>query len=457
MSFLSQLLFKSKVGLGLLVSYTLFEVYMHFRTQMVINDRKREFSKLERAEKSIEDVDVKKFKSAVVAGMFVNPFEEYRNQTAFEFMLVRVMELLESLYGNRFELHKKLPHPHDGAVEVEDLLKLFKPDLEQMRANSTILQSCIASGNFDKMSQVPNQSWFKKLTGDLLPQLNNQMLFTWVGQSCSLVQIAGINFLTDPIFGDHLIGKSVGPKRLTKSPLSVEDVNYASNNKLDFVLVSHDHPDHLEMDVAKQLGNSTTWIVPLGLKLRLARKGIFKIIEMDWWDVVDLTPYIAPNGGLKDKYEVVCVPAMHWSGRYIFDSNMSLWCSFIIRRNGETLLYHAGDTGYLKELFEVIGRKYGPLHLALLPIGQYCPSWHQKPRHISPEESLEICRHVKAKYMKGVHWGTFKLSGEPILEPKTLLEELTEKAGTQSHYRVPDFGLTYLYNLKNGKETAVHV
>ena len=139
------------------------------------------------------------------------------------------------------------------------------------------------------------------------------------------------------------------------------------------------------------------------MKSKLARKGIYKVIEMDWWDTIDITNYISDN--LSDKYEIECVPSMHWSGRYVIDSNQSLWCSYVIKRNGESLVYHAGDTGYLKELFDVIGKRCGPIKLALLPIGQYCPSWHQKPRHISPEEALRICSQVQASFMKGVHWG----------------------------------------------------
>ena len=417
---------KSKVGLGVLLSYTSFEVYMQIRTKYVILARRQQVKKLTAGD---DEVDISKFKSATVAGMFVNPFEEYRPQTAFEFLVVRLMEVAESIYGNRIELHDKLPKPFDGAVEVEDLLKLMKPDLERMRQNSLAVSSTSKTNS-------------------------SQALFTWLGQSCSLIQISGINFLTDPIMSDHLINKVVGPKRLIKSPMTLDDIKYATNDNLDFVLVSHDHPDHLELDVAKKIGNSTTWIVPLGLKKKLARKGIYKIIEMDWWDSVDLSPYISNT---TDKYEIVCVPAMHWSGRYIVDSNKSLWCSFIIRRNGKSLVYHAGDTGYAADLFKVIGKKYGPVSLGLLPIGQYCPSWHQKPRHISPEESLKIYNELSIKYMKGVHWGTFKLSGEPILEPKFLLEKLAKECGKEATVKVPEFGLTYVYDLEKESETELHV
>lgn len=408
---------------------------MQLQTRYVIHARKKEMEKLD------SEVDISKFKSANVAGMFVNPFEEYRPQTAFEFVLVRVLELFENFYGTKFEVHD-----HVGNGEVEDHLKLYTPNLEHLKTNSAILQQCVKSNNFKALH---NTSWIGSA-----PAINKQLLVTWLGQSCTFVQLLGVNFLTDPIMSDFLINKSMGPKRLVKSPMSLQDVRYASNGKLDFVLVSHDHPDHLEMDVVKQIGNQSTWIVPLGLKKKLARKGVYKVIEMDWWDTIPINEYI---GDLPDKYEILCVPAMHWSGRYVLDSNKSLWCSFIIRRNGESLVYHAGDTGFSKDLFTVIGKKYGPTMLGLLPIGQYCPSWHQKPRHISPEEALEICKSLSVKFMKGIHWGTFKLSSEPILEPKFKLASIAKESGKDENYRTPDFGITYMYDLGTGQETELKV
>lgn len=449
MFFSSAMSLKTKVGLGLLLSYSSFEVYMHLRTQLIISRRQREYNKFSKtfdASEENDDVDFSKFKSATVAGMFINPFDEYRPQTAFEFLIVRIMELFESLYGNQIELHKKIPD--DKFHDVEDMLESYKPDLESLRQNSMILQDFIKTNDF-KMLSKSYKGWFH--TNTKAP-LREQMIFTWLGQSCSLVQISGINFLTDPIISNHLINDYVGPKRLIKSPMNLEDIKYATNGNLNFILVSHDHPDHLEMNLVKHIGNSSTWILPLGLKKKFARHGIYNTIEMDWWDTVPLNRFITTGKSLEDNYEIVCVPAMHWSGRYVFDSNKTLWCSYIIKRNGESLLYHAGDTGYLKELFEILGKKYGPLTLSLLPIGQYCPSWHQKPRHISPEESLKICSHISSKFMMGVHWGTFKLSSEPILEPKRLLESLAANHQKSDNYKAPRMGRSYLYNLKEKTE-----
>lgn len=429
--------FRAKCGLGVLLSYTSFEVYMHLRTNMLIQNRREQVD-------TTHIEEHKRFESANVLGMFVNPFEEYRPQTGFEFLLVRILELFESFYGNTIELHDKYPSPEGEYAEVDHLLKTFRPNYELMRQNSKILRLCFEKNDFTDL--------YEKSKSAINCSLANQMLFTWLGQSCSLIQISGVNFLTDPMFSDHLITKSFGPKRLVLSPMTVDDVKYATRDKLDFVLVSHNHPDHLDMDAAKQIGNLAYWIVPLGLKKVLARKGIFNVIEMDWWEKINLNKYVNQDSASEfpDDLEIVCVPSMHWSGRHVVDSNTSLWGSFILQRNGKSLLYHAGDTGFVKDLFELIGERFGPVTLSLLPIGQYCPSWHQKPRHISPSESLRIASMLDSHYVLGIHFGTFKLSAEPILEPKNKFLDLVKHTDKIGMYKVPEFGLTYLYHLDDG-------
>ncbi|CCE78825.1 Piso0_000856 [Millerozyma farinosa CBS 7064] len=439
---------KAKFGLGFLLSYTSFELYMHLRTQSIISNRKQVFKA--ESDKENDDSGKERFSSVTVAGMFVNPFEEYRPQTAFEFIFVRVMELFESLYGSWYELHGRVPEDH--GKEVEDLLESRAPYIELLRANSTVLQQCISKNDF---STLTGASQIMSGTNSVVPSIRNQMLLTWLGQSCLLVQMSGINFLTDPILSNRLISEQLGPKRLVKSPMDLEDIKYATNNHLDFVLVSHDHPDHLELDLAGKIGNSASWIVPLGLRKKLARKGIYNVLEMDWWDSIPLREIHPRLANMPDEYEIVCVPAMHWSGRYIIDSNVSLWCSYIVKRNNEPILYHAGDTGYSEELFNQLSKKFGTVFMSLLPIGQYCPSWHQKPRHISPEEALKVAKSISSSYMLGIHWGTFKISSEPILEPKRLLEKLASSIGKSEQYLVPIFGLTYIYDMSAKQEVKV--
>lgn len=407
---------------------------MHLRTRHLIQERSQEHFA------QTQSTDETRFKSANINDFFVNPFEEYRPQTAFEFLLVRIIEFAESFYANKIEIHDRYPTPDGDYAEVGDLLKTFRPNYELMRSTSLLLRSCIGSGNYKPM--------YKSKRGQ--PKPMDQMLFTWLGQSCCLVQVGGINILTDPIFSDHLFSKHVGPKRLVKSPMSVEDVKNAAGGHLDLVLVSHNHPDHLDLDAAKEIGNLATWIVPLGLKLTLARRGIYNVVEMDWWETLPINTYITKDSSktLPDNYEVLCVPSMHWSGRHVIDSNKSLWGSFILQRNGESLLYHVGDTGYCKDLFDTIGQRFGPIKLLLLPIGQYCPSWHQSPRHISPAESIQVASQTGSTKIFGIHFGTYKLSSEPILEPKNQLLQLAGELKTDE-YKVPEFGLTYVYDMKN--------
>lgn len=409
---------------------------MHLRTKSLISDR------VSASSSDFSEPIETKFKSATVNNFFVNPFDEYRPQTAFEFLLVRVIEFAESFYANKIEIHDQYPTPDGDFAEVGDLLKSFQPNYELMRKNSLLLRLCMSSGNYKPMQKA---SWGKTPTVD-------QMLFTWLGQSCCLVQVGGINILTDPIFSDHLLSKNIGPKRLVKSPMSVKDIQEATGGHIDLVLVSHNHPDHLDLDAVKEIGNKAMWLVPLGLKSTLARKGIYNVVEMDWWDTIPINSYIDSDAKnpLPDKYEILCVPSMHWSGRHVVDANRSLWGSFIFQRNGESILYHVGDTGYCEELFETIGKRFGPVKLLLLPIGQYCPSWHQSPRHISPEESVKIAAQTGSTNIFGIHFGTYKLSSEPILEPKNLLLKIAEEL-KNDNYKVPEFGLTYVYDIKKIK------
>lgn len=417
-----------KIAITAVTGYALAEAYWKWRTSQLIEERKLAHQTHTIASSSPISTDKilaepelqARFSSASVSGMFVNPFEEYRPQTAFEFLSVRVLEFAESLYGNLIEKHLK-EETTDGTFEdVEKSLRVFRPDLEKMRLVSLQSQSSASS------SQAS--------------QPDNKIRFTWLGQSCALIQICGINILTDPIFSDHLFSPHVGPKRLVKLPMSLSDVEYATGGKIDYILVSHNHPDHLDLDAARRIGNSATWVVPLGLRHELARLGISRVYEMDWWDKVRLPTQATGT------YDVVCVPAMHWLGRKVIDLNVSLWGSFLIQRNGKSVLFHAGDTGYVEELFRGLGRMFGPVTLSMLPIGQYCPQWHQKPRHILPEEAVCVASHMKSKHMMGVHFGTFKLSLEPILEPKTKLLRAA-RAMKNENYRAPEFGKTYEFDI----------
>ncbi|OWB56727.1 hypothetical protein B5S28_g2640 [[Candida] boidinii] len=453
---------KVKIGLGILASYTTYTGYIYIRTQLEIYKRKKLFETSESQDSQKQQQQQQKqqqqqnssddnnnqiilsdsdesniYKTLSVAGRFENPFPEYRPQTLFEFLLTRVLELFEGRTRGGAPKNEK---------ELRELLPIYKPDLELIHSTSQGKQ-------FLESNSVQDNNE--------LPPLCDRLTFTWFGQSCSLVQLSHFTFLTDPLFENYIVSKSMGPRRITPAAAKLDELPIP-----DFVMVSHDHPDHLEDESVRYLGNKTTWIVPLGVKKFLSKRGIYNVIEMDWWEKVQLsteniTKLSSTSSSTNnnesdihntkiirtDKYEVVCLPSMHWSGRYMADSNSTLWCSFMILKNDKPIFYHAGDTGYSPGLFKYISKKYNNVKLAMLPIGQYCPQWHQKPRHISPEEAVLIMKDLNCHKMLGVHWGTFVLSSEHFLEPKEKLEKIAIDENKKNNILVPGFGRTLIMDM----------
>lgn len=182
------------------------------------------------------------------------------------------------------------------------------------------------------------------------------------------------------------------------------------------------------------LGEDTKWVVPKGMgRLLLAcavkapRENIF---ELDWWQEVKI-----PTGGDGEdkKSDIVlqarALPAMHWTARTGLDTNQSLWCSYSLELRSATTslsphLFFSGDTGYSPSLYRSIGAHSGPFDVAFLPIGSYSPRWHMRPQHVSPEDSVEIAKDIRAKKAVGMHWGTWIMSDEQWEEPVQRLEGL---------------------------------
>ncbi|KAK9446856.1 beta-lactamase superfamily domain-containing protein [Limtongia smithiae] len=278
----------------------------------------------------------------------------------------------------------------------------------------------------------------------VMPAKDERLTVTWIGQSCMLVQCRGTNFLTDPVFGEHLVHAHFGPSRLGELPCKLEELP-----PIDFVLVSHNHPDHFEDAAVRQIGNSATWIVPAGVRSFLARRGIFRVMEMTWWDR-------APLQTKGDGWEIACTPSMHWSGRGLFDTNVSLWCSFMILHHSRPVVFHAGDTGYSTEMFTAIAQVYGPgCELALVPCGAYEPRFHLRPIHTNPEEALKIMHDLGARRLVGVHHGTFTMSDEYFLEPKRRLENEAARCGLSDAVWGAEFGRTVVVPYRVRDEGSV--
>ncbi|KGK38350.1 hypothetical protein JL09_g2539 [Pichia kudriavzevii] len=365
-----------------LLTYTAYTAYSYRQTQHVIVER----------EKLHEYGIDKRFDTLEILGRFENPFKEYRPQTIYEFFVMRLIELTE--------IGKKRGNVPDDMDDRKKSLGWMKASVDKIK--------------------------------ELGETCNDKVGYTWLGQSCGILQSGNKMFLMDPLFEDWIVNKWVGPRRIVPSPLNIDEMMELSP---DYVVVSHDHPDHLGDETTRKFSQlDLKWIVPFGVKDFLLDHNVKEesIIEMKWWE----------KQQLDSEFEIVCLPAMHWSGRKLYDANQSLWSSFMILKKGRSIFYHGGDTGYVDGLFKKIGDKYGPITLAALPIGQYCPEWHQKPRHISPLESIKMMKEMKVENMVGVHWGTFTLSSEDYLEPADKLTEINAEGAT-----VPQPGFTNIYNI----------
>lgn len=238
---------------------------------------------------------------------------------------------------------------------------------------------------------------------------------TWIGHSTFLVQLGGLNILTDPHFSERASPlRWAGPARLAPPGLGLNNLP-----PIDVVLISHNHYDHLDEKSVHGLVRhcpKAVFVVPLGLRRWLQQRHVPNTVELDWWQRHD-------GRG----FSVTAVPAQHFSGRGATDGNRTLWCGFILEV-ADRKLYFAGDTGYSKD-FADIGRRLGPVDLALLPIGAYEPRWFMRAMHVNPEEALKIHRDVGARRSVAMHWGTFRLTEEPADEPPRALARALADAG----------------------------
>jgi L-ascorbate metabolism protein UlaG (beta-lactamase superfamily) len=236
---------------------------------------------------------------------------------------------------------------------------------------------------------------------------------TWIGHSTLLVQLDGVNVLTDPQWSSRASPVSFGgPGRVTPPGLPFEDLP-----PIHAVIISHDHYDHLDVDTVKRLAatHHPRFFVPLGLKAWFADLGIDAVEELDWWESRSLR-------GLT----VTCVPAQHFSGRTPWDRNRRLWGGWTIA--GSKRLYFAGDTAYYG-VFKEIGARLGPFDLAAIPIGAYLPPEIMRAGHTTPEEALQVFVDVGGKVFVPIHWGTFDLADEPLAEPPTRLAAAARRRG----------------------------
>lgn len=233
--------------------------------------------------------------------------------------------------------------------------------------------------------------------------------YTWIGHSTILLQINGINVLTDPVFSRRASPVPfAGPARLIPPAMKSDELP-----EIHYAVISHNHYDHLDLASVKALGDDVTWLVPLGLEAWFNSVGIANVIEMDWWE--DYT---------NEQVTITCTPAQHFSGRTVWDTDKTLWSSWAIDIDG-VKFWFGGDTGYNEYQFNEIGQRLGPFQLAAIPIGAYKPEWFMGPVHTGPQEALQIHRDIQSQRSFGIHWGTFVLADDLLTEAMTEVERLS--------------------------------
>ena len=233
---------------------------------------------------------------------------------------------------------------------------------------------------------------------------------TWIGHSTVLMQVGGLNLLTDPVFSQRAFPVQwAGPRRIMDPALTLDALP-----PLDVVLLSHTHYDHLDKPAVRQIATAhphATWVVPLGVGAYIRGWGAREIVEMDWWQET-----------VVDGVRVTATPARHFSARRLGDRNKTLWCGFAFELEGKRVFF-AGDTAYHPE-FREVGARCGPFDFVMIPIGAYDPRWFMHVVHADPEEAVQIYQDLVSPHptkppplMLGIHWGTFRLTDESMDEP----------------------------------------
>ncbi|MEV4837460.1 MBL fold metallo-hydrolase [Nonomuraea sp. NPDC049486] len=235
--------------------------------------------------------------------------------------------------------------------------------------------------------------------GELPPVARGETSVTWVGHATYLLRTGGLSILTDPVWSRRIPG--------VRARVSMPGLDWEDLPPIDAVVISHDHYDHLDWPTVRRLPRTTPMLVPAGLAKWFTDRGFTEVIELDWWES-------ATVGGVSFEF----VPAHHWSRRTLFDFCKTLWGGWVIGGS----VYFAGDTGYGERLAQ-IGARHPGLDLALMPVGAYQPPWAMEPAHVDPPQAVRAFLDVGAHRMATMHWGTFVLSGEPLLRPLEWIRE----------------------------------
>ena len=251
-----------------------------------------------------------------------------------------------------------------------------------------------------------------------LEKLKDEDYIAWIGHATFIIKLGDYTIITDPVFSKNAGPLIFGPKRFTEPALKLNEIP-----KIDLFLLTHNHYDHLDMMTVRRFPfKNAKVMLPLKLGKYFKKNGYKDVNEMDWNDEIIVN----------EKLKITFLPAVHWSKRSLTDTNKTLWGNFLIQYDGKKILF-ACDTG-VGDIYKEIGSKYGPIDLTFINIGAYnfypiMPYKDKSVYHTNPEEALGIGRDLRSKKMIGMHWGTFVLSLEPIMEPPIRFKKSAEKYG----------------------------
>jgi L-ascorbate metabolism protein UlaG (beta-lactamase superfamily) len=276
--------------------------------------------------------------------------------------------------------------------------------------NPTLPQGFVPSiSSVFKLLLEGRNKWPKSVINTAIPKLNeklaaNDVAVTFVNHATFLLQISGLNILTDPVWSRSVSPfRWLGPARVRKPGIAFDQLP-----NIDIILLTHNHYDHMDLDTLTRLNQrfAPTVIVSTGNKTLLRSIGFEEVHELDWWDDIQANPAL----------KITFAPTQHFSGRSLWDRQKSLWGSYMLHYR-DRLIYFGGDSGYSSH-FSEIGQRLGLPDLAFLGIGAYAPRWFMKPMHMNPEEAVQAHQDLGSRQSIGMHFGTFQLSSEAINQPK---------------------------------------
>jgi len=264
---------------------------------------------------------------------------------------------------------------------------------------------------------------------------SKEPMITWIGHATFLIQVEGINILTDPVF--YEISRVV--PRVIKAPMTPDALP-----SIDVVIISHNHKDHTDIKSLKALlPHNPVMLVPMGNKRWFERLGFTQVVEMVWWDdyrvIIDET---------QRALTISFLPSSHWTSRGLFDINKTLWGSWMIQSD-EGSIYFAGDTAYSKH-FSLIAKHFPSIDIALMPIGPNEPRHLMADAHVSTDEAVTAFLDLQATHFIPMHWGTFKFGTDRFADPINLLRKLWE-------VRVASLKNKELHVVKFGERRAITI